>query len=540
LFYVLTAAALCLLLTACANVAGLELASAIGRARTYAVQHALGASRASLVRETLLEGAFVISVAIVAAAGLARVATEIAVPLLPRNLRLGSPAGIAVNGRSLVFMAAVAAVAWILASLPVVAYASRRSLVEVLKTETRSAAASRGSAIVRRTLTAGQVALAVLLLSGSLLAVRTFESMASVDKGFDTTGVGQIQVSLPVNADRDDVLRRLEEALRPLPFVQALTRGTAPPMFGTPFGNTIVEIDGAPAVSEGIRLSPWPVDRAYFDILGISPVRGRLFEPGEPDTSVIIPERFARRFFGDEDPIGHEVRWRDNQPWRTVVGVVPQMRTDTELLTGDSDDFWYVFPARQPPPPREPTAEVDTGGSWSMAMLLLRTDSETGGDAVVRAAERAVPDHAVQFAYVRDQYRDIFEPLEVAAGIVSAFGLLSFLVAAAGVYSVMAYLVASRRREMGIRLALGAAAADIRRLVLGSSVRLVAVGAAIGLGGTLAAATLARSLSPGVNPLDLATYVSILSLVAITALVATWHPARQASRVDPAVTLRGE
>jgi ABC-type lipoprotein release transport system permease subunit len=175
-----------------------------------------------------------------------------------------------------------------------------------------------------------------------------------------------------------------------------------------------------------------------------------------------------------------------------------------------------------------------------MAMLLLRTDSDTRGDAVVRAAERAVPDHAVQFAYVRDQYRDIFEPLEVAAGIVSAFGLLSFLVAAAGVYSVMAYLVASRRREMGIRLALGAAAADIRRLVLGSSVRLVAVGAAIGLGGTLAAATLARSLSPGVNPLDLATYVSILSLVAITALVATWHPARQASRVDPAVTLRGE
>ena len=538
----LLVAALCLLLTACANVVSLELAGAMGRARDYAVQLALGASRAAIARVAMLEGAMIIGAATAAGFVLAAAGASTLATLLPASIRFSTPNTLDTDGRALIFMTAVAGLTWLVAVLPVVFYASRPALVETLKIEGRAAAASRGGSVARRALTTVEVTLAVLLLATALLAIQNYRRIVAFDKGFDSARLGEIRMVLPPHVAGRQFSEQMLERVRAMPGVEGAMTGTAPPMFGESWGGVRLEVDGRVAVGEdGVSLVVARVPLEYFRVIGLPIKAGRGFAPGEPETNVVITEDFARRFWPEGSAIGRTLRAGAVDQPRQVIGVVPRLPSLEEALTGARVDRLAMFSLRPPAPPvlaRPQPATAATGGLYSYASVVVRLDSRDRAGEVLRQVRALAPQYAVDFTWTDERYAEGLDAAMLAARIVGAFGLLAFVVSMAGVYAVIAVLVASRAREIGIRVALGAARSDIRRLVFGSGLRLVAAGAVLGLGGAYALALVARSQLAGIQPFDAVTYGAIAVAVGAAAAIAVWQPARQAARVDPAITLR--
>jgi predicted permease len=552
LLLTLLGTSICLLLAACANVASLELALALRRSRLAAVHLALGARTVSLARVAALEGGVIVGAALGVGLALTWLGIEGLHGTLPDAMRLASENPINLDPRVIVFAATIATVAWLLSSASPILAALRVNLSGLLRSEDRGAGTSRGGVRVRRVLTLAQVSVAVVLVVGGLLYTRSYQALLAVDKGFDSTGLAVVSVTgpatwLPSATERQQFSDSLLAVLRETTGVLGATSSAPPPSLGDSPSRTTLAVDGH-AATESVFLGQKWVDRHYFDVVRLPLRAGRLIEPGDPRTNVVIGESFARRFWPDGTAVGRTFAGSADGPYAgpfRVVGVVADFRTQPTRMPDDTDSrlFMYsLWPERRSSPSQATPAEArtDTGGSYRFLSMTVRMDGRDRAPGVLAAVRRLDPVVKPTLSWVDDVYAAQNAETLLASQVVGAFSLLAFIVSIAGIYGVMAFLVAGRTREIGIRMALGARRADIGRMVLGSSTKLVMAGAVLGSAAALVASRWIESQLFGVSPTDPMTYLGVCAAVILTALLATWQPARQAARVDPAITLRTE
>jgi putative ABC transport system permease protein len=544
MFLVLLGTAMCLLLTACANVASLELAHAVRQVRTYAIHVALGATRGRVVRTTVLEGLILTGSAVALAMPLAREGARAVGRYLPVSLGTGPINTIDLDARALTFMVTVAGAIWLLSVLPVLLFAIRTNVVESLKTEGLAAAASPRGVIARRILTIAEIAAAIVLPCGSILYARTYASLVGLEKGFDSRNLAVATITLPLQFYPDPaagqqlartVLGRLEAS-------RTITEGiigSPPPDVGFRMTANMI-IDGALVGSPQTLSAFQTVGPDYFSALRIRLLRGRGFASDERATSVIVADSFARRFWPGGDAVGHTFRSSPGSMLRHVVGVVADVRNDLDPPGVVGSRVLQAYAPVQPPQPMPSRAQTvaDNGGSYGFLDLTLRVDSPERARAILPLIRQIDPRAPVSLDFVDDLYADRYADRLLATRVIGAFGMLAFIIAAAGIYGLMVFLVATRRREIGIRMALGADASSIGRLVVSSAIRLVSAGIALGgLAGIIGSRWIASQLF-GVRPTDPATWLAVTLAIVGIALFATWHPARTAAALDPSQLLR--
>lgn len=543
----LAGAAICLLLATCANVASMELAIAVRRARINAVRLALGADRWRLARTGAMEGLMLVTIAFALAAAAGRLLIGLVQPHLPDSLKFATNNPIDFDGRALLAMLGFAAIAWLVAAMPPIVAASRASFVSLLKTDDRTAGSSRGAFHLRRVLTALEVAVAIATVIVGLLYVRTYQNLLAVDKGFDSRRLYEVSWTMQVDYVNPEFSRRATELLRATPGVAAVTSSSPPPNTGDSPSSVALEVDGrAPLQPPALLGRKW-VDVGYFDVVNLPLRAGRLPLATDAETDVIVPESFARKFFGDANAVGHTFRQRPNEPWSTIVGVVGDFRSNRTRMPSAEDREIRYYSVIRPAPPAPATTlsgprpkRIDDGGTTRFSSRIVRTNGLVSEAQLLTAARSVDPRLPVTVDSVDEMYAAQDADIRLASEIVGVFGVISFGIAMAGVYVVMAFLVASRSREIGIRIALGADGRAIRRLVLGSSVRMVVAGVIAGLALAALASRWVESQLFGVSPASLGPYAFATVCVVLISLAATWQPARQAARVDPAVTLRAE
>jgi predicted permease len=532
IFTMLVGAAACLLFIACANVASLELAGAVRRTRAYAVQAALGASRAALVRAGLLEGAVLLAGSSAIAAGLAWLGIGLLSASLPPAVGQQLSNAIDLDARAAVFLLATAAAAWLPTSLPAVWRASRANLADTLRHDPRVMLVSRSAAWSRQGLMAAQVAATVLLIIGALLFARTYALRIALDKGFDSRNLIVFEVfpapDAPLRgAVLDDALRA---RLASYPGLRSLARTTSPPPATGGGVSGLPTINDGPQSSSRVFMATRSVDPIYFETLGVPFAAGAPFTADSPPEHVVVDEAFARRFWPGGGAVGS---WFNVQSAGyagirkfQIVAVTALVRLDRSRSEAGDEVFpMYVRLRPDAEPPLRFVARLDDPERFSDLVSVIRS-----------VAERSL----IRADFVDDRYARLEGDRRIAASVTTGFGLLALAIASAGIYAVMAFLVAGRAREIGIRLALGASPSRVSRATFGASLRFVTAGAVLGLGAAIAASRWIESQLYGVSATDAATYVLATAVVVLAALAATWYPARQAARVDPAVTLRAE
>ncbi|HEX6908026.1 MAG TPA: ABC transporter permease [Terriglobales bacterium] len=536
---VLLGAAAFVLLLACANVANLQLARATGRAREVALRSALGASRTRVIQQLLAES--LLLAALGAAAGL--LLSSWWLPLLMRGVppfiieHVPGLKHIQLDYRVLAFTLLLGGLVGVLTGLVPALQVSRPDLNEALKEGARGGSSAPGRHRLRSLLVVSEVALAIVLLVGAGLMVKGFRALMERAQGFDRQGILTFRVTLPAAkysspAQVGDFYRQLVERIQALPSVESAAAASSLPSDWN--GNqTWVTIEGqAPPAPGEMRLAASQViSPDFFRTLRIPLHQGRVFtlqDGANAPAVVIISQSFARRFLGSEDSLGKRVRLGDDrkQPWRTVVGVVG------DILRSSFD--------RQP----DPTAYVPLKQVPQEAMAVAL---RTGGNPLAMAAAARAQVQALD----RDQpvydmrtleqiVSDDNSGVESSARLMTTFGFIALALAAAGIYAVMAYLVAQRTHEIGVRLALGARPRDVQRLILTNAAVLAALGLAIGISVATAMARLLSSSLFGVVSVDLAVFVGCTAVLALAAALAGYVPARRAAKVDPMVALRYE
>jgi putative ABC transport system permease protein len=545
-FILLLGASFLLLVITAANVVSLELASALSRARVTAVQLVLGASNTSLMRTTLFEGLCIVILGFMGAVALSTAGLEAVVSALPERFTAYGANPIDLDRRALAFTAAIAAAVWLTSWLPTLFRTIGSDYMSLLKTQGHTLTMVKSGARLRAALTTAQVALAVMLLVAGVLYLRSYSALVRLDKGFDTSGVATVAMTLPPQvyssaAEKHALARDVIDRLKRQPGVLGASIGAAPPSMGdSPMGNSLEIDDGA--AMEGISIRRLWVDADYFSVLRMPLKAGRVFDASDPDTNVIVSETFARRFWRDGNAVGGRFRVRANGPWSRVVGVVGRVRTEADGMAVASTDTFQVYAPWQPPPPSPPsTARVNnSGGSYGIVGVTVRLDSASRAASVIQAVRAVDARFRLTLEFVDDKYEAQFDDRLMATQIIGVFGALAFAVAMAGIYGVMAFLVAQRTRELGIRVALGADRPAIRRLVLGGSLRLAAIGILFGIVASIAASRWIQSQLFGISAIDPATFAGVAAVVLTAAVLATWQPLRHASRVDPVVALRAE
>jgi putative ABC transport system permease protein len=532
---VLLAAVGMLLLIACANVASLLLARGMARTREVAVRTTLGASGARLARQFIVEGLLLTVAAALVGSFIARIGLGGLLSLLPADLpRAGS---VSLDGRVLGLTIAIAGIVGIVFGLVPTIQAMRVNLQGALKSESdRSGTAGRSRQRARSALVVAEVAIAMVLVVGAGLLVRTVMALRDVDPGFDAAGILRMEFQLPesryprdfamypnwprTHAFYEGLLERLD-GIAPLESAAIAAHHPLNPGFT----NSFVIVGRESEVTSQPEIYVRAVTSGYFSTLGVAVLDGReLQERDRTDaSSVALINRAAReRFFPDGLAIGQQLQW-----WgitREIVGIVENERV--RGLTAESPPAVYIPLAQAP---------MNSGS------VLVRT----AGDplAVSRAVRDAIrqtdPDLAVFDVATLDEtiLRSISRERSTMM-LLAAFAISALLLALIGVHGILAYAVSQRRRELGVRLALGAKRADVIRMVLGQGAQLVVTGVVLGLGVALLATRLLGSLLFGVQPTDALTFGAVTIVVMAVALLAAWLPARRATAIDPAITLR--
>ena len=523
------------LLIACANVANLLLARGASRMREVAVRSALGAPRRALVRQLLVE-----SLLLALAGGLAGLlvgaaAVRALVAWNPGDLPWASD--IRVDGLVLAFTAGVAVLTGILFGLVPAVQTSRSDLQSVIKEGGRGVHAERGGQTLRRSLVVAEVALALVLLAGSGLLLKSFARLQRVDPGFVPAQLLTFAVALPAAKYPSDTQRiaffdQLFPRLAALPGVRA-AGGTSVLPFGGNWSTGSFTVEGfTPAEDEP---GPWGdiriVSPDFLQALGAPLRRGRHLTPddgpGRPRVAV-VDEEMVRRYWPDADPIGKRITFGpDSAPeWIEVVGVVGH--TMHEGLDADARVQLYLPYAQR--------------GPGQLTVVLRTTGDPARLTAAARSAVRAIdPDQPIANVRTMEELVDTsLGGRRLAAVLLAVFAGVALLMAAVGIYGVMSFAVAQRTRELGVRVALGASRASVLRLVVRQGMGLVLLGVAIGAAGALGLTRLIASQLYAVRSTDPATFGLVALALVATALVAILVPAARAMRLDPVAALRDE
>ena len=537
---VLLGAVAFVLLIACANVANLLLARAAARQREMAIRGALGASRSRVVRLLLTESVLLAVVGGAFGLLLAFWSLDLLVSLKPANLpRL---AEIGVDRTVFLFTLAVSVVTGLLFGVAPALQVSKMDLNEGLKESSLGGTDSPRRHRLRALLVVSEVALSLVLLVGAGLMIRSFSRLLAVDPGFKADHVLTAFVSLPVSKypkreEQTAFFDRLLERLRNVPGVSAAGLVTDIPLYGG--SSTGFDVDGRPEALPGQRpMTDYRLINAdYFAAMGMKLVKGRAFSRYDTEAApgvVIINETMATRFFAGEDPIGRRLDLSgDPKDLRDIVGVVGDVRNygvDEEV----KPEVYVPFLQSAP--------DYLSGVVSAMTIVVRSTIEPTALAAALREQVQALDkDQPVSELRTMEWYlADSMAQRRFNMLLLGAFAGVALVLAAVGIYGVIAYTVTQRRHEMGIRIALGAKGGDILRLVFGNALATTLTGIALGLSAAFALTRLLRSLLYQVSPTDPVVFAAIPLLLLSVAVIATYLPARRATLVDPIEALRAE
>ena len=529
------------LVIGCANVANLLLARATTRGRELAVRVALGATRGNLVRQLLAESVVIAALGGALGALLALWGVRLMRDSLPAELVRFNPGWtrIAVNSDALAFTVLVSLATALIIGLVPALVASRADPQHALKESGRTATGGTGRQRLRSALVVGEVALALVLLVGTGLMVRSFFGLIDTDQGYRREQALTMQLALPTaRYDTDEKRVRfynsLLDGVHALPGVRSAgVTSAAPPAWNENSTRFILEGEprpqrGDPARQERMRV----VSDGYFGALELPLRRGRSFTRHDDATSpsvAIVSEAFARKYWPDEAPIGKRISFvAESMFVTTIVGVVGDARHNPNIGR----------------PPLAPVVYVPIGQSpWRTMTLVVRTAGDPlAANAEVQRAIGAI-DGALAAGDVMTLERMLsasLAPQRVTAAMLSVFAGVAMLLAVIGIYGVISYSVTQRTHEIGIRMALGAQQRDVIRRVLRHGLRLGALGIAIGSAASLGLTRAMATLLHDVSPTDPVTFIGVtVALVAVAAL-GSWLPARRAAAVDPVVALRSD
>ncbi|HKD06724.1 MAG TPA: ABC transporter permease [Bryobacteraceae bacterium] len=522
------------LLIACANLANLLLARASVREREIAVRQAIGASRGRLITQLLSESMLLALLGAALGAGLAALLSRGLIAFLTtENNRMF--VGLGIDWRLLGFTAAVAVLTCVLFGLVPALRATRVAPASVMRATGRGLTTGRERFSLRRALVVAQVAMSLVLLAGALLFVRSLQKLLSVDPGFRPEGI--VAVSVDYRAAHYPKERFLEVRRQTLAKLRAKTGAIAAgqigmtPVSGSGWDQNVWADGSSGPKTDGLFNNAGP---GYFQTMGISFVAGRDFDAHDNLSSpkvAIVNEEFVKKVFHGTNPIGRSFRREESAAKPdTILQVVGVVRnTKYYELREDFRPIAFVAAAQDDDP--------GPGGTF-----VLRTNAPVG--EFYRNAEAAVaeihPDAAVQFTMLTQQLKDSLQRDRLMAALAGAFGILAGALAVLGLYGVIAYMVARRRNEIGVRIALGASRPKVIRLVLREAVILLTIGLAIGTGCAIWAGQAAASLVYGLKPRDPVTMIAAVGLLAAVALIASYAPAWRASRLQPMDALRDE
>jgi putative ABC transport system permease protein len=525
--YALLAAVGFLLLIACANVANLLLARATERKREMAMRVAVGAARSRLVRQLLTESAMLGLAAGIAGVVVARVALSALIALAPEELpRL---ADIAVDGEALAFTVVLSFVASLLFGIVPAVRTSRVSLVSAMASGSKGAGGP--NSWTQPAFVVGQIACAVVLVTGALLMGGTFASLAAVDLGYSTEQIVTLRTTLPVvgreGAERSAAFyRQLLSDIRAMPGVVAAGATMAPPTIMASSSGYTVE-GRPPAGINGPIAVMSVVSPGYFSALRIPVLRGRDFEPRDAEGApfvTVISASLAREAFPDDDPIGRRIKVGfDSDEFMTIVGIVGDVRTGG--------------PEQQPQ--REVYMPHEQHRLNAMTVAVRTTaDPDVLGAAVTRLIKERDPGVAVRVRTMDDVVSRTMAVPRFRSYVVMVFAVTALLLAAAGIYGVMAYNVSQRTGEIGLRLALGATPAGVAALFVRQSAAVTAIGLVIGAGLSLMLGRLVAGLLFGVTAHDPRVLGGAISVIGVMSLLACVGPIAVALRVAPVSALR--
>ena len=520
-----------LLLIACANVASLFLGRATSRRKEMAVRRSLGASRGRLIMQTMSEALVVAAIAGVVGVLLAYWGTGVVVRLLPAGLALPRLDEVAIDPSVLAFALGVSALTGLLFGAAPALNEAGVDPGNALRESARGVAGRRSR--LRGALVVAEVALAMMLLAGAGLLVRTIQNLMDVDTGLEAEGVLTMSLALSGPQYAEDVARR-EFVRELLPRLAALpgrpTVGTtgALPLSGAKAANPWFRNDKPkPAPGEEPNADYRVVSGDYFAAMGMRMIRGRAFDSSDDERvppRFIVNEALARRYFPGEDPVGKHItfEWYGPQSGE-IVGVVGSVRE----MALDKDPSPAVYrPHAQDP--------------WPQMSIVARTAGNPMllGPAAIAAVREVAPSlPAPRLRTLEQVMTDTLSRQRLTMFLLVGFAAVSLLLVVIGLYGVISYSVAERTRELGVRIALGAQRADVLRMILGEGIALAAIGVVLGLLGALALSRLIASLLFGVTATDPLTLGVVASILAGTALLASFVPAHRATRIDPATVL---
>jgi putative ABC transport system permease protein len=540
--YLLLGAVACVLLIACANVANLQLARMLARGKELAVRSALGASGWRLTRQVLTESAVLALLGAIAGIVLAIWSLDAVLALSPATVPRFQETHI--DFVALGFTLVVALVSGVLVGLwPAWRVSRNSSLALALHESARGSSDHRQRA--RSALVITQVALAVVLLAGGGLMLKSFWNAQQAPLGFDPRSILTMTVSLPeVRYDKDEKIAafytQLLAKVSALPSVTAVAIGVNVPFDDNEWDSSF-HITGTPIPEHGQERSAELnfVSPAYFRVMGMPILRGRAFGPQDvaaAPLSVIIDESLAARYFPGQDPIGRQMdnnQTLDPNPRPlTIVGIVPRTRNEAP---GEKNVEQLNFPQMHFCFAQFPKTGV------TLLVRVAAGDALALAPAIKREVQAIDPDQPV--ASISTMEKNIGASLaarRLTMTLLGAFAGLALVLASVGIYGVMALSTTQRTRELGIRLALGASRGDVLRLILGKGISLIACGLVAGLVGAFVASRAVSSLLYGVGSLDAAALIGALLMLGVVAFIACYLPARRASLVDPIEALRTE
>ncbi|MEO5894240.1 MAG: ABC transporter permease [Vicinamibacterales bacterium] len=516
------------LLIACANIANLLLARGSARGRELAVRLSLGAARGRVIRQLLTESILLAAVGGILGMLLGVWAVDALIAIAPADAPRVSE--IRLDLTVFAFAALLTIVTGVLFGLVPALHSSRADVTRALKDGSRGSSAAGGRQI-RRSLIVAEVALALMLLTGGGLLLQTFVHLQQADLGFNPEGllVGAVN---PPNASYNTPARHLAfydqvlEKASTLPGVRKAALASVLPLSGDSDTNFLIEGRPAPRTSSETPVTWYRlVSASYFDTMGMQLRRGRAFERREAMPSVVVNETMAKKFFPGEDPIGHRINLGgEGTQWFTIIGVAADARARGAREAPKVETFVPYWQLTEP----GMVVVLKTDGNPTQLTSSLKQ--------VVAGIDRNVP--IANVTTLATMVGESIEQPRFFATLAAAFAFLALVLAAIGIYGVMAYAVEQRTMEIGVRMALGAKPSEVFRLVVADGLKLTALGIGVGLAGSIVLARWLRTLLFGVAPGDPLTLAATAGVLLLVAAVACYIPARRATRVDPMVALR--